>query len=421
MKRSIILTAFLIAHSVFGQSEQELTLDKCQSLAKSNYPLTAQKEILAEAAALISKQLDANYLPKLDLGLQATYQSEVISIPEFVPGMKIASLSKDQYRATIDARQMIYDGGMTANQKNINQTTLQVEQQKLEVALYQLRDRVNQLYFSILLFQENEVLITLLKEDINSKLKSIESGIRNGVVLATNGDILKAELIKLDQKEIEINSDKKAFTEMLAKLIGTPLSEQTIFIIPKVNLSQTIKIEYRPELILFEHQEKNIDARIKIANSNRAPKLYGFAQGGYGRPGLNMLDNTFQPYYIGGIRFTYNILNWNAIKYEKQATSIGKDIIQKQREAFQLNTNLSMIKEVAEIEKLNKLIAKDKEAIALRTKIKENASTRLDLGVITSTEYMTELYAESQSKLNIKIHEIQLLQAQANLLTIQGN
>ncbi len=417
----LTLLLILISQFVFGQNTDTiLNLEYCHTQAINNYPLIKQKDLLKSSTDYKIKNLNVNYLPQIYLNGQATYQSDVTQIPINIPGMSIPELNKDAYKVTLDVNQIVYDGGLTKYQKNIEKTTLLLDEQNLDIELYKVKDRVNQLYFNILLMQENEKLLKVMQAEMKSKLAKMEAVIKGGIALENNADILKAELIKIDQQLIEIITGKTASIQMLGELINKKITEKTTFILPEpmVNINDTTN--NRLEFKYFDLQKGKIYQTKNLSVSKIMPRVSVFGQAGYGRPGLNMFTTNFDSYYMVGAKLSWNLWNWNQSKNEKNILDIQSSIIDSQKELFAMNLKMANFKDNADIKKYSALIEKDNEIITLKTKIAKNTSFQLDNGIITATEYTTELNSELQAKLNLELHKIQLALSKINYLNNLG-
>ena len=421
--KKILLYLVLISNTVFGQSIERITLEECYRLAQENFPMVRQRGLIREANALNVNSLKNNYLPQIELNAQATYQSDVTSFPVKLPNVEITPLSKDQYKATLDVKQILWDGGIIKMQEKVFNTTTEVEMQKVEIEVAKLKERVNQLYFNILQLNENEKLIDLLKSDLAARIKKIEGAIANGIALKMSLQTIQAEDLKADQRIIELKSARMAAIEMLGLLIAKELDEKTVFEKPTPQYENLIGVQInRPELTLFDLQKKQIDLTVKVSSLKNYPRLFAFATGGYGRPGLNFLKNDFEFYGIGGITFKWNLadLYSKTLKNDLQVLKNNAQIIDIQKDIFLLNTNIVVKQQSAELTKLEKLLEKDRQILNLREKIKETASAQVENGVMTANDYLIELNAESQARQNLVLHELQLLNAQINLKTTLG-
>lgn len=418
---------FLMAAAVYtlyasGISAQtKLTLEECYSKARENYPLIRQKEYVAKSKDYSVSNVWKGYFPQVTISGQATYQSDVTSLPITIPGMLIESLTKDQYKVVVDVSQVIYDGGVMGAQAEIQRSNADADDQKIEIELLKVKDRINQIYFGILLLNEQLVQTDLIKKDLNASFDKLNAALANGMATKPNVDILKAELLKTAQREIELNSSRKSFIDMLGLLINEHLNESLKLDLPIIqNVLGTEEIN-RPELKLYTSQKNLIDNQSGLTFAKILPKASLFFQGGYGKPALNMLKNEFDWYYMAGARLTWSISNLYAFGNDNELTELNKKSVDALKETFLLNTNLSLKQQSSEIEKLNKLIKVDEEIISIRTSVKESAKAQLENGVITSNDFIRELNAEDQARQNLAIHTIQLLLAQQNYKLTRGN
>jgi outer membrane protein TolC len=415
-KLFFIFLSFAMMHV----NAQSIDIQLCYQKTAENYPLIKQKEMIDKIGELKIKNLNSNYLPQVNLNAQATYQSDVTKLSLNVPGIKIPENSKDQYKASLDINQLIWDGGSISGQRKVESSNTQIDQQNLETEIYKLKERVNQLYFTILMLKKNNELLEITKKDISLKLQKIESGVKNGMINESNADNLKAEIIKIDQKMIEIQSTEKANIEILKELTGINISNNSVFINPEIAVNSTIFENNRPELKSFEINKNKLSATQNVLSSKLMPKIYGFGQLGYGRPGLNMLSNDFQSFYIVGVKLSWNLWNWNQTKTDNKILDIQKGIINNSRETYQKNMKMAYQRDVAEIDKFTELILKDLEIINLKTKIAKNSSSQFDNGYITSNDYLNDVNGETMAKINYEIHKIQLIKAKYDYLVNLG-
>ena len=421
MKRIILfLTAWLLAAcSVSAQSARTLTLEQCYDLLAKTSPLAQQKALTITAGNLAEKNLNLKWLPQADLNAQATYQSDVTSVPIKLPNLAIDEPSKDQYKGTLDLVQPVFDGGVTGTQKKIQRATTNIESQKVEVDLYQLRSRVNTYFFTALLMDENIRIMELTKADLENNIRKVSAQATNGIATNSNVDVLKAELLKVSQRIIEYQANRKSAIEMLDVLTGSPIDAHTSFVKPAMLADKDETIS-RPELKLFDYQKQQFRLQSRLIQAKANPKVSLFGTGGYGRPALNMLKNEFQWYYLGGVKLSIPITGQFTRQREMKVMRMQEQIVEKQREAFLSNNRQLQVQQKNELEKYGQLIGSDAEIVGLRTEIKENASVRLANGIITSSDYITELNAENQAMLAQKLHEVQWLQAQYNYKLIIG-
>ncbi|NQT78142.1 MAG: TolC family protein [Bacteroidetes bacterium] len=435
MKRIIMIIGLLAAHTVYGQMPDTLTLRMCYERAVSSYPAAAQVPLLNSASEIQQKKLNANYLPQVQINGQASYQSDVTKVdveipPFYIPPPIDISVSpaplntpvppKDQYKITMDVHQVIYDGGITSKQKRIDMSGYEIEKQKVEVELFRLKENINSIFFNIILLQENEKLLAVLHDEINNKLADVNSAVEFGTALASDRDVLKAELIRVEQQMDETKIQRNAFIKILAELISEELPVNIVLELPGMQIGSMVFDPVRPELKLYDMQKIQLEESKGLITSTWMPKLSGFGQLGYGNPGLNFLEDKWTPFYIVGARLSWQIWNWNQNKKDKQILGLHQNIIDVQRETFDKNLAISLEQNIADISKYEKLIHRDREIIVLRVSITKTASSRFDNGVITSSDFVSRINEEAQAKLNLEMHKIQLAKAQVDYLTTLG-
>lgn len=417
MKRLLYLFFSLAPLLTFAQ--QVLTLEECYALAEKNYPLAKQKTLLEEKLNSEIKVLEKEKLPKLDLNAQASYQSDVIEFPLQIPNSSVEPPNKDQYRATLDANQLIYNGGNIAANARLKTAELAAQQQQIEVNLYTLKSRINQNYFSVLLFQEQQNLLFSKTEELSARIKEVNTGVKYGAVLPASEQILKAEQLKLEQQLSQINYDREKMLTNLSLLIFQNLDNNTTLKNPDVLITDTDS--QRPELELFNLQETQLETSKEVISKSNYPKILGFAQAGYGNPGLNMLDNSFQDFYMVGVKMNWNIFDWGKTKAKKQAVNISKEIVSTEKETFLLNNEIQQKEAESDIKKYEAMLLKDSEIIGLREKVLQATTSQLQNGAITSSEYITELNNLYEAKIDQQLHKIQLSLAKANYKVIKGD
>lgn len=416
---NFVLALFLISTTGFSQTGS-FTLTQCYELAKKNYPLIKQRALIAQSKEFSIANLRTGYLPQVSINGQATYQSAVTQVPISFPGVDIKPLSKDQYKIYADVNQSLFDGNVIKNQSLVQETSARVEDQKLEVELYKINDRINQIFFGVLMMDEQARQIELIKKDLNSSIAKMEASIANGIAFKTSADILQAELLKTEQRIIETRANRMAFLDMLGLFLNQQLDEKTILEKPQPTDATADAIN-RPELTLYNFQSELLGSQYRLNNTKVQPKVGLFVQGGYGRPGLNALLNEFSTYYIGGLRVNWNIGGYYNLKRDKQLLDVNVQSLNAQKETFLFNTKVSLTQQTGEITKLQELIAVDRKIIELRARIKSTAKAQLDNGVITANDYVRELNAEDQANENLIFHEIQLLLNQYAFKTTSGN
>ncbi|MDD5361695.1 MAG: TolC family protein [Ignavibacteria bacterium] len=419
--RKILLIIFLAAAVSVQSQDNTISLKDCFKAAYENYPNAKQRDYYKSINELKLENLGINYLPQISFKGQASYQSDVTKLNISLPAIKPPEMNKDQYKVTMDVKQLLYDGGNISSLKETENRQVLVDNQKIEVELFSLKPKINDLYFSVLLYQEKKNVNETLKKDLLSRISEMESRIRNEVSTASNLYILQAQLIQTEEDIQSIEIDRISALKMLGELIGVAIPENTKLEIPAgTNIIFDNDFSGRPEYKLFSFQKDQLNAYSNSISTRVIPKLSAFGQAGYGRPGLNMLDNTFQPYYMVGLTVSWNPINWSSDNNEKQIYSVNSKIVDSQKETFDKNLKVSLEKYKSDILKYSELKKKDEELIALRDKIVSSVFSQLQNGTVTSTIYLTELNNKTQAEIMLATHKIQLLQAQINYLTAKG-
>lgn len=415
MKTPLILLLLLLL-SIDTAAQQTLTLDYCYTLVTKNYPLSKQSKLLQQKSDYEITALDKGKLPKIDVNAQATYQSDVIGLPTTLPGFQ--ALNKDQYRATLDVNQLLYNGGAIDANAKLKEAQTKTQQQQIEVTLYQLKSRVNQYYFAALLLQEKKALLLSKKELVTAKVKEVQSGVKFGAILPSAEQVLEAEIIKINQQLTEIKFENLKLLKNLSELTFTEIDAETT-LIPPISNSNNTEVT-RPEIAFYDLQKEQLEFSKSVISKSILPKINAFGQAGYGNPGLNMLDNSFQTFYVVGLKANWNVLDWGKTKTDKKALDISKEIVTSDKETFELNTKMQLEDQNFEIKKMEELLLSDGEIIQMREKVIKSSEAQLKNGVITSSEYLSELTHLFEAKNSLKTHEVQLANAKSNYEIIKG-
>jgi len=404
-KINYVLVIVLLLFSVDGFSQYSIEI--CQKKARENFPMIVQYGLIESSKDFKIENANKNYLPQVSFSVKATYQSEVTQIPVAMPG--VTPLSKDQYNAIVQIEQNIWDGGLTVSQKESTKAQTNLEKSKLDVDIYALRERVNQLFFGIILLNEQLVQIGILKNDLRRSYDQVNAFIANGIANQSDIDAIKVEQINTLQKETEILSNKEAFISMLSAMIGEKIKTEAILEKPRdLTYSNENK---RPELAFFNSQSAFYDSQAGLIAAKNRMKLGAFVQAGYGKPGLNMLKNEFSPYYIAGVRLVWNLGGLYTQKNEIKMIDINKSIIESQKAIFLYNTNLKSTQQEVAIKKTKSLMERDDELISLRESIKKAAEIKLENGTISVSELLREINLLDIVRNNRARHEIELMMA----------
>ena len=415
---------FLITLCFLGQtwiSLAQVTLQSCVDLAEKNSPQAQLLPLVKEAEAVQLGALNKNLLPQASLGGQATWQSEVTGLAVSLPNFEIPKVSKDQYKATLDLTQSLWDGGATKSQKSMAIANSNAEIRSIENNIYQTREQISNLYFGVLLADKQLINTDFTKNDLESQLKKQQANVQNGTAIKSNVMMLEARLIELKQQQREIKSRKLTALKGLSILTGKDFPENIVLEEPFINSVEETTI-YRPELKFYEARKELFEANKLLIRAKNLPKINLFATGGYGRPGLNFLSPDFSPYFIGGFTFKVPLTHFYSKSQDSdfRQLEINKAKIDKQKNVFLQNIQLKLAAQKEEIAKVKDQIMEDNKLIEIRAYMKKTAEKRLENGVISLSDFITEVENESISKQNLSLHQIQLLQGYNNLIFTTG-
>jgi len=419
MKKPVFIIVFVISCACIHA--QNLTLDECQELARENYPLIKQYGLIELSTEYSVSNASKAYLPQLSFNAQATYQSDVASFPDEMlnaykqMGVDMKGLNKDQYRVALEVNQMIWDGGLTQAQKNISSAEGRVSEQSVEAEMYAIRERVNQVYFGILILNEQLRQNQLLQELLQSNYNTVDAYLKNGVAMRSDLDAIKAEQLSVAQQRIQVESAEKAYCRVLSAMTGKVFDSSAKFDKPAIALDYQgeYTLNNRPELRLFDAQAEQFEAQKQAVNASTMPRLGVFAQGFYGNPGLNlfkdMTENKWTWNYIAGLRLQWNFGSFYTKKGSLKRLSIAQQQVDNRRETFLFNNNLQQMQQQEAIDKMRRMMVDDDEIIGLRTSVRSSSEVKYANGTITVNDLLRDITTESQAQLNKSLHELEWL------------
>jgi outer membrane protein TolC len=426
-KKFLFLIIPIIAWGTAGYAQKILTLKECYNRAMLSTALAGEKDSYSAIWQLKDKNLSKGWLPTLDASGSFIYNSEVIDIGSSlgslpIPGISdaIKPLPHEQYKLTVDINQVIYDGGLIKGARALEKADLLINEKQTETDLYKLRGQINTYYFNMLLLDRQKELLKNYLELITSRISSMQSAVENGVILRSDIDVLTSEKIKLEQQLRENEIRKNSLIKILSDLTEMEIDPSSELVMPALPAETNSELS-RPELEVFDLRREQLEASLRVTNSKRMPKAFGFATLGYGNPpGNNFFRDEFAPYYILGAGVKWNIFDWNKAKNEKQIIGLQQGIVDSRKNDLADNLNRLLEAKNSEIASLNSLIQTDNELISLRKRITASAESQYENGTITATELLNEINAEKLALINYEIHKINLAIAQVEYMNICG-
>ncbi len=417
MKKKILILALLASASV----AQAQTLDECQRAAEKHYPIIKRYDLIAKTTDLTVKNIQKEWLPQVTAAAQATYQSAVAAWPDHLQsmfqqvGLKMKGLRKDQYKLSIDVQQPIYDGGAISGQRKIASQEGKVQEAENEVNLYQVRQRVNELYFSLLLLDEQIKLNDDIKTLLQSSEQKLSAMVKSGTAATSDYENVRAERLSAEQA----NESLKAQKEMLSRILSVFCGIEITHLQKPQALDAAVSANTRPEMRLFDNQLRLSEVQEKALDAQLKPHLGLFAQGFYGYPGLNMFEDMMQHKWslngLVGVKLSWNIGALYTHKNDKARLRLQREQIENAREVFLFNNSIDEIQQKENINRYRKMIQNDDEIIDLRTHIRKAAESKLAHGIIDVNSLLREINNENAAKSQQAIHEIDMLKEMYNL------
>lgn len=417
MKKIMISLALIMLSSV----SRAQTLEECQQAAEKNYPLIKQYGLIAKTTQLTVKNIQKGWLPQVTASAQATYQSAVTAWPESMQsmyqqmGLNMKGLSKDQYKIGIDLQQTIYDGGAISSQRNLAQQEGKVQEAQTETNLYQVRRRVNEMYFSLLLLNEQIQLNEDVKTLLLSSEKKLSAMVKGGTAATSDLDNVRAERLCVEQQNENLKQQKQMLQRMLSIFCGLEVNNTQ----KPAPVQIASSVNNRPEMRLYNSQLELTEAKEKALDIQLRPKLGLFAQGFYGYPGLNMFEDMMNRKWslngIVGIKLSWNVSAFYTHKNDKARLSAQREMIENAREVFLFNNKLEEIQQNENINRYQTMMKSDDEIIVLRTNVRKAAESKLTHGIIDVISLLREINNENAAKTQQSIHEIDMLKEMYNL------
>ncbi len=417
--------SLLLAMATAAWPQKSITLWQCYDSAAFASPVAGERAIYTDMTRLHDRNLASAWLPGFDLGGSFNYQSDVVDLSEMLgsvplPPGSLPSIPHEQYRATADLSQVIWDGGVTRSAREVEKVVSELNMQQSEADLYRLREQVNNYFFSVLLVRRQAEVISILISELDARILEVTSGVENGVMPPVTLDVLRAEKIKAEQSAAELERRHDALTRALGLITGMNELKDAELVLPDLVISGNEEID-NPDLQLFDIRSRQLELSKNMLKSQRMPKVFGFAQAGYGNPpGNNFLSDKADLYYSFGAGLKWNIWDWNRNSNERKSLTLQQQLIDIRKSAAREALQRLVVLKLSDIESLRDAASRDEEIIRLRGSIAAAAASQLRNGTITASQYMTELNSEKQAVIAAAARKISIARAEAEYLYITG-
>ena len=423
MNKYLIILLYIISFNFVGTNAQDsINIEYCLEKARIVHPLQANQQVINQISNNNILNAKVGFLPQVELNGSATYQSDVVNIDLDmpIPGVEFPLAPKDQYKISFDVSQVIYDGGLSKKGQSYEKAKQETDLAQLEVDIHNNLVQVMDIYFSILLLQENEKSLNITLDQLYENNKIIDSGIKHGVALQTDADLLLVEEINLEQKISELRNSREAKLKVLGQLIGEHLDTSVYFERTNYNMPENLNITRR-EKIVFDLRKSQIEQNKSILKSRKLPMIYGFGQFGYGNPGLNMLNDKFDTYYLVGARLKWDILDWNTNNRNRRNLELQQKLIENSKRKFDQDINSAILNQQAIVENHIANIDKFVKILALRSQISSKFKAQLNEGIIKTIDLVSAVNNERIARIQLESEKILLQWAIAKYLDIKGD
>lgn len=418
MRKKLLLLSVL---AVLFPAVRAQSLEECRQAAEHNYPIIRQYDLIARTTELTVRNIQKAWFPQISVTAQGSYQNKVTAWPENLQvlfaqmGLQLQGLSRDQYKVGIDVRQTLFDGGAIGSRREIAQGEGAVQAAQTEVDLYKIGQRVHEMYFGLLLLDEQ----LRLNADVNALLRSNEAQLaamlKSGTASAGDFENVKAERLSAEQQQTELLSQRQTLQRLLSLFCGIPVDSIRRPAVPNLPSGEN----KRPELRLFDRRLQLTDAQEKALDAQLLPQLGFFAQGYYGNPGLNLFEDMMKRRWswngIAGLKLTWNLSALYTHRNEKSKLRVQRELIENARQQFLFNNQLDETQQSENVRRFRAIAQRDGEIIALRTAVRKAAESKLAHGIIDVNGLLREINKENAAKTQQAIHEIDMLKAMYDL------
>lgn len=418
MRKKLLLLSVL---AVLFPAVRAQSLEECRQAAEHNYPIIRQYDLIARTTELTVRNIQKAWFPQISVTAQGSYQNKVTAWPENLQGLfaqmglQLQGLSRDQYKVGIDVRQTLFDGGAIGSRREIARREGAVQAAQTEVDLYKIGQRVHEMYFGLLLLDEQ----LRLNADVNALLRSNEAQLaamlKSGTASAGDFENVKAERLSAEQQQTELLSQRQTLQRLLSLFCGILVDSIHRPAVPNLPSGEN----KRPELRLFDCRLQLTDAQEKAVDTQLLPQLGFFAQGYYGNPGLNLFEDMMKRRWswngIAGLKLTWNLSALYTHRNEKSKLRVQRELIENARQQFLFNNRLDETQQSENVRRFRAIAQRDGEIIALRTAVRKAAESKLAHGIIDVNGLLREINKENAAKTQQAIHEIDMLKAMYDL------
>ena len=406
----------LVLNPAFAQDT--INIDFCLEKARQYHPRQGNQHIIDDIFSNKVLNAKAGYFPQIELNGLATYQSDVVHLP--IPGIITPLVPKDQYKVSLDFNQAIYDGGIIKNKQRLEKASNETDLAQLDMEIHSTLILVKDLYFNILIIQNNEKALEIPLFQLKENHKIIKSSIENGVAMPIDSDLLLVEEINLEQKIGELRNTRNAILNMLGERMQVPMDTSVYLEFTSYEFPIDIEVRRREQIIL-DLQKNQLEQNKAILKAQKLPVIYGFGQFGYGKPGLNMLNNQFDTYYLVGAKLKWNILDWNITKRNEGNLGLQQNLIESSKQKFEQDIKSALLSQEATVKNHQENIHRCTQILDLRSGITKKYAAQLNEGIIKAIDLISAINQENSARIQLETEKVLLQQSIAKYLELKGD
>lgn len=414
MKKKILLVAFAVSAMM---AAAQTTLEQCLAACEESYPLVRQLHLLQQSSDLTLQNAAKAWWPQVSAQAEVSYQTQVTELGISVLGIQVPKIDHDREGVVVQVDQTLWDGGRIRSQQNAARRQLAAQEAEVAVSLYALRSRVINLYFAALLLDEQLQLNTLLQEQLSRDYERVSTAEQKGVATGADVDAVRLQQLTTEQQRSSLLVQRETYVQMLSALCGLSLKADERLTTPAPPLSSAAS---RPEYALYSAQSAQLEAQRDVLKAQWLPRFGAFVQGGYGKPGLNMLSSKFEPYAIGGLRLSWSLSPLYTRKNDLRKLEVSEQMMAVSRSAFERNQSVELAQQTGEVKRFAALAQQDEEIIRLRQSIAQSARVAMERGTLDGTQYMNRLTNEYLARQQQAVHRMQHLNSLFQLNHTKG-
>lgn len=411
MKRVVfLLSALLACVPSLVWAQDTITLEQCITLARANYPLIKQHELLSKSEEYNLSNANKGYMPQVIVtGIGGYILQGLPSLA--LPGQPASEPEKTQAIALVQLNQTIWDGGATKSMREITKASTEVEKAQVDVQLYQVQDRVIQIYFGLLLVDEQLRILDISEKNLKLNRDKLRLSNENGLGYRVEVDEVEAELLKIDQRRIDYTYTRAAYLDMLSHFVGKPLPSGVMLVRPSVDDAVLTGVNNRPEMIWYNSRTRLADTQAAMDKVSLMPKVGLLGAGVFISPGMSFATSTITNLALVGLSVSWNTNGLYRNSNNKQLHQLQRTRVETEQKTFEFNQSLELKQYGADVARQKAILRNDDKIVELKKRIQESQQLKFDNGLCSAADLISAINNEQDARSSQRLHEIQLLKS----------